>query len=354
MLPKVSIIIPIYNVEPYVEECLQSVMRQSYGERIECILVDDCGTDNSMEVAEQLIEVYNGPIEFKVLHHEYNRGLSAARNTAMDAACGDYVYFLDSDDWISDDCIEKLTHPLVFEQYDFVIGHYEREGKDSFVSCPEGENHYKGLKPIGRGGNGLKGNIPVSACNKLFRKKFLFDNQLLFEVGKVYEDTILSFDMACIEWKFYVVNSITYYYRKREGSISVYKNQYDKIFDCISLFQSLRNRVMQNKYKNLEGIYDYYLFWVKKIFGRISDVEMDETMLDYVQNETKGFLDVIPDIRYLSDKHDRLVYFFCRKDKTYSHFQYVRQQYANKYANMLSGKIMRNLLNLIPTKKVTP
>ena len=346
MLPKVSIIIPIYNVEPYVEECLQSVMRQSYGERIECILVDDCGTDNSMEVAEQLIEVYNGPIEFKVLHHEYNRGLSAARNTAMDAACGDYVYFLDSDDWISDDCIEKLTQPLGFGQYDFVIGHYDRDGKDSLVSSPEGEYYKNKLESKSRSG------IPVSACNKLFRKSFLVDNQLFFEVGKVYEDSIFSFDMSCVERKFYVVNSITYYYKRREDSITTRKNQVVLIVDYVGLFQSIKDRVRQDKYKNLYRIYDLYLFWVKRVFSWISSVKKDETMLDYVQRETQGFLDVIPNIRYLSNKHDRVIYFFCKKNQTYSRYQYVRQQYSEKYAHRLSGRIMRNLLGLIPSKRV--
>ena len=78
---------------------------------------------------------------------------------------------------------------------------------------------------------------------------------------------------------------------------------------------------------------------------------MDETMLNYVQKETHGFLDVIPNIRYLNDKHDRLIYFFCRKDQTYLRFQYVRQQYADKYAKRLSGRIMRNLLGMIPSEK---
>jgi glycosyltransferase involved in cell wall biosynthesis len=348
MLPKVSIIVPIYNVELYIEECLQSVMRQTYRGSIECILIDDCGTDNSMEITEQLIEVYNGPIAFKVLHHEHNRGLSAARNTGMDAACGDYVYFLDSDDWISDDCIEKLTYPLSFEQYDFVVGHYERDGKDSLVSCSEGEYHYNGLKVR----KGMKGDIPVSACNKLFKKSFLFDNHLLFEVGKVYEDSILTFDMACVERKFYVVNSITYYYRRREDSITTRKNQSAIIVDYICLFQTVKDRVRQGKNKDLYRIYDYYLFWVKKVFRWISSIEMDETMLDYVQKETEGFLNVIPNIRYLSNKHDRVIYFFCRKDQTYSRYQYVKQQYTEKYAHRLSGRIMRNLLDLIPSKKV--
>lgn len=342
MLPRVSIIVPIYNVEPYIEECIRSVMRQSYGGMIECILVDDCGTDKSMEIAERLIAEYYGPIEFRVLHHEKNQGLSAARNTGIDVACGEYVYFLDSDDWISDDCIERLTQPLGFEKYDFVVGHYLRDGKDSFVLCPEGEYHKKRLKPIGRNG------IPVSACNKLFRKGFLFDNQLSFEVGKVYEDSILSFDLACAERNYYVVNANTYYYRNREDSITTCKNRSAKIVDYISLFQCLRNRIKQDKYKTLDGIYDYYLYWVKKVFRRISSVEMDETTLAYVQKETKGFLDVIPNIRYLDNKHDRLIYFFCKKDQTYLRYQYVVQRYPNR----LSGRIIRNLLNLIPPKKV--
>ena len=347
MFPKVSIIVPVYNVEPYIEECLQSVMRQSYRGVMECILVDDCGTDNSMEVAEQLIAAYDGSIDFKVLHHEHNQGLSAARNSGIDASCGEYIYFLDSDDWISDDCIEKLSQPLDLEQYDFVIGHYERDGKDTFVSRPEGEYHEVGLESNGSIGNR---GIPVSACNKLFRKSFLIDHQLLFEVGKVYEDSIFSFDLACVERKYYVINSITYYYRRRKNSIITCKSQY---VDFVVLFQTIRDRVRQEKYKNLEGIYDYYLYWVKRIFRFISGVEMDETMLNYVQKETRGFLDVIPNIRYLSNKHDRLLYFFCRKDQTYSRFQYVRQQYADKYSNRLSGRIMRNLLDMIPTKKVT-
>ena len=358
MLPKVSIVIPVYNVEPYIEECLQSVMRQSYSGEIECILVDDCGTDNSIEVAEQLIADYHGPIDFKVLHHEHHRGVSAARNTGMDAVCGDYVYFLDSDDWISDDCIERLTGPLSIKQYDFVMGHNEYDGKDMFVTCPEGEYHKyvmksgghsrKLLKPIGPSG------IPVAVWNKLFRKCFLVDNQLYFEVGKIYEDTIFSFDLSFVERNYYVVNSITYYYRSRENSISTNPNQFDRIVGHVGLYQSLRNRASQEKYKGFDRIYDAYLYWVKIIFGRFASVEMDEMMLDYIQKETYGFLDVIPNITYLSNKHDRVIYFFCKKDQSYSRYQYVIQQYNDKYAHRLSGRIMRNLLGLIPFKKEKP
>ena len=88
----VSIIIPVYNVAEYIEKCLYSVIQQkTYN--IECILVDDCGTDNSIEIAEKIINQYNGPISFKLLHHNHNRGLSAARNTGINIATGDYVFF---------------------------------------------------------------------------------------------------------------------------------------------------------------------------------------------------------------------------------------------------------------------
>ena len=142
---RISIIIPVYNVADYIADCLQSVMRQTYQGAIECILVDDCGTDNSIAIAEQLIADYNSGmspksgeeggepsrerrIAFKTLHHDRNRGLSAARNTGTAAASGEYIFYLDSDDYLSDDCIEVLTNPLQEKEYDMVVGDYEIDG----------------------------------------------------------------------------------------------------------------------------------------------------------------------------------------------------------------------------------
>ena len=116
-------------MEPYIEDCLQSVMRQTYRGEMECILVDDCGTDNSMEIVQQLVAAYKGPVVFKIVHHDHNRGLSAARNTGIDVSSGEYVFFLDSDDWISDGCIERLTQPLGLEQYDAIRILEKTEGR---------------------------------------------------------------------------------------------------------------------------------------------------------------------------------------------------------------------------------
>ena len=73
---KVSIVIPIYNVAPYIEECIDSVMNQTWKGNLECILVDDCGTDNSMQVAENKLHGYQGPVSFRIVRHDKNRGSS--------------------------------------------------------------------------------------------------------------------------------------------------------------------------------------------------------------------------------------------------------------------------------------
>lgn len=104
----VSIIIPVYNVKSYIEKCLQSVMSQTYQGDMECILVDDCGSDNSIKIAEETIAQYTGPISFSIIHHNVNKGLPAARNTGIKHAKGGWLFFMDSDDYISDSCIEKM------------------------------------------------------------------------------------------------------------------------------------------------------------------------------------------------------------------------------------------------------
>ncbi len=103
---KISIIIPVYNVAPYIEQCIESVLSQDY-EDIEVIIVDDCGTDNSMELVREMIAGTSK--EIHILKHDHNRGFAAGRNTGIKNAVGNYIYFLDSDDYIEPDCISRLV-----------------------------------------------------------------------------------------------------------------------------------------------------------------------------------------------------------------------------------------------------
>ena len=102
----ISIIVPIYGVEPYIKKCLISIMSQSLTSGVECILVNDCTKDESINIAQKLIDESRGNIKFRIINREENGGLSAARNTGILEAKGDYLYFLDSDDLIESNVLE--------------------------------------------------------------------------------------------------------------------------------------------------------------------------------------------------------------------------------------------------------
>lgn len=197
----ISIIIPIYNVSAYIERCLKSVMRQSYGE-IECIIVDDASPDDSIEKCERLIEKYKGPIRFSVLYHEHNRGLSAARNTGTESATGDYILYLDSDDALTYDCIETLVAPVLCDaSIEMVVGNYERLSDGyplpatmmSRTDLPEAE--FCGREAVRSYFFEGKG-FSVTAWNKLIKRQFLQEHQLRFMEGVLYEDNPWTFQVV--------------------------------------------------------------------------------------------------------------------------------------------------------------
>ncbi|MBQ7631951.1 MAG: glycosyltransferase family 2 protein [Paludibacteraceae bacterium] len=237
-LPKVSVIIPVYNVEEYIAECLQSVMQQTYSGEIECILVDDCGSDNSIAIAEQLIADYKGYISFHILHHEHNRGLSAARNTGTDSATGNYIYYLDSDDYIPDDCISTLTAPLKERDYDIVLGDLKMFGKPrNIIFLPQEEGAIIGNEAI-FGRFYAPRMIYVMACNKLVKLSWIREHNLTFLEGQLHEDELWTYKCCCAIQSLYVSRNITYYYRIHENSITAeyshqLKRRLDSCYDTI-------------------------------------------------------------------------------------------------------------------------
>ncbi len=195
---KVSIIIPIYNVEKYIIECLDSVYNQTYT-NIEVILVDDCGTDNSIKIINNYLS--EEKLAFtKIIHHYQNKGLSAARNTGINHATGDYIYFLDSDDYISNNCIESFVH--LAEKYnipDIIIGSTKQFPDNWTETClstihlnTEFSNNINWIRKIF-----IKDNyIPITAWNKLVKKSFITQNDLYFKEGIINEDNLWNFKLG--------------------------------------------------------------------------------------------------------------------------------------------------------------
>lgn len=258
MSVQVSIIIPVYNVASYIVRCLQSLVAQKNIAEMEVLLVDDCGTDNSIELAQEFLSGCDG-LNYQILHHAKNGGLSAARNTGLRVAKGEYVYFLDSDDALTEDALVKLMKPLENQNYDMVVGDYvtnPNPHSSSMLVLLEGAvvGQEKILQTY------AQGLWYVMAWNKLCRREFLIQNNLFFEESLLHEDVIWTFKVACKAASMYTVKQPTYIYSIREASImtgmsidkdvSVYVKAFDEIADFI---RSEHREYGQSEYSIFQG-----------------------------------------------------------------------------------------------------
>lgn len=274
MKPKISIIVPIYNVEKYIEECLSSIIEQTCLDTIECLLVDDCGNDKSVELAEKIVSNYKGPIHFKMIHHTQNKGLSAARNTGTKQAKGDYVFFLDSDDKLFPNSISNLLK--VADKYpdaEMIQGGMTPGFELSKDYLPEYSNCREWIR------KGLcTHEINDPACNKLVKRDFILDNNLFFIEGYLQEDTLWSYQIqkhiSAIAFCF----ELTYWYRYNPNGIM---NGLSKIREAKS-YARVFNYVF-NDLVNGEEIKEYeieYLVWnAKRVFGYIGKQEGNKLLV---------------------------------------------------------------------------
>ena len=241
----ISIIIPIYKVEPYIERCIQSVLRQTYRD-LEIILVDDCTPDRSMEMAKACIEQspLSKDLKFIFLRHEQNRGLSVARNTGMEAATGEYVMFIDSDDHITDDCVETLVKPLEDFSYDIVAADYElhQNGLCCALHPLNIQGEVMGTENIAE--NLLKDNLYCMVWNKLYKTTYIRDNKIRFQERLPNEDELWTALIACTAKSMYAVQKKTYHYELREGSLMTSKER--------EPFYKIIIRILQCFYKHME------------------------------------------------------------------------------------------------------
>ena len=223
MAPFVSVVVPIYNVENYLAECLDSLERQTL-KNIEVIMVNDGSTDDSGKIAAD----YAKRIGNFILVNRKNGGLSAARNTGMDAAKGDYVYFIDRDDFLADNALEKLyteaycgnLDVLKFAAYTFTDGskNYVWEKDNGYMYTGEYLGVYKGPDLIERFIS--NNDWYASCCMMLTRKSFIDGSNLRFYEGIIHEDELFSFELVNLAERIAVLNEPLYYRRIRSGSIT--------------------------------------------------------------------------------------------------------------------------------------
>ena len=220
----VSVIIPVYKVEPYIERCLRTVMSQTF-DRFECILVDDASPDESIAICERMIAAYRGNIRFRILRHERNRGLSAARNTGTDAATGDYILYIDSDDMIADDCLEKLLSPIRSDRsIEMVYAAHMTFTDMRHMNLPKifarEKAEFRTRREVRDFYLDRRGMFIHAAWNKLTSRDFIVRNGLRFQEGQLWEDALWTFfEMKHLSHLVFLPD-ITYFYFQRPDSIT--------------------------------------------------------------------------------------------------------------------------------------
>lgn len=232
---KFSIIIPVYNVEAYLIECLDSALNQTF-EDWEAICVNDGSTDNSGTILE---EYGHKDGRFKIVNQP-NGGLSAARNTGLKTATGEYVLFLDSDDWLEGNALERVSESLTDEDLLCFSGrrYFEKEGKHHEADQLKAFTYTTGVDYYNE--NALQPRDFAFECVVLraYKRSFLMDNHLWFKVGIFHEDDLYT-PIACFyAKKVRQVTACLYNYRVRANSITTTSNV-KRLRDYLEIANSL-------------------------------------------------------------------------------------------------------------------
>ena len=242
----VSIIIPVYQVASCIKDCLISVMRQTYVGSMECIIVDDGSTDCSIAIAEQLILEYKGPVCFRFLHHKQNRGLSSARNTGTLHAKGEFLYYLDADDEIAENCIEILMRKIEeLPELELVQGNalWQYSSHKSIIQI----KHI--LLPLTVTNKEVRKcfcqykQMKINVWNKLIRRDLIIQNNIFCREGLLFEDLLWSFNLLKVLRKVSFVSEVTYFHKVRLNSIMTGTDKRTKIISYCAIYYEMMNHL---------------------------------------------------------------------------------------------------------------
>ena len=317
----ITVIIPVYNVEKYLDKCVKSVINQTY-KNLEIILVDDGSKDNSGKMCDEFAKLDN---RIKVIHKQ-NGGLSDARNAALKEANGKYIGFVDSDDYIENDMYEVLYNTIKNNNADISIVSFYEMYKDKLIGVRDSGkleifNKLEALKELL-----IDTRIQSYAWNKLFKRELFSD--LKFPTGKNFEDiatTLLLFEKCD---KIVLFEKPKYYYLRRDDSIvgvrnsKTYTDYLEVIYD--------KYLYLKDKYPEVE-FYNAYNFIINMIwvYTIIVTFGLDEIFPKFEKNYElfkKLFLEYEEETLKMLDNYNKAVLYMMLLDKQVSK-EAVKQLY---------------------------
>lgn len=236
--PLVSVIVPVYNVEQYLDECLNSIRKQTY-ENLEIIVVEDCSTDNSLNTFIKHAE----DSRIKLIQHEKNSGLSAARNTGIDAVKGDYIMFVDSDDLVHLSLIELCVKYAIVNDADLITYNF-KAFEDGIKLSPQLDlSDVDNLKVLEQDEDYF--NQQHFAWLKFIRTDLLKSRNLYFPVGLYYEDWPFHWELGLVANKKFHIPAELLLYRQRKTSITGSSGK--KLLDLFKVHSLVLNLLEQYK-----------------------------------------------------------------------------------------------------------
>lgn len=244
---KVTVIIPVYNTEKYLKKCLDSVCNQTLKD-IEIICVNDCSTDNSLEILEEYARFDN---RIKIINFKENKGVAIARNLAIEQAKGEYIGFVDSDDFVAADFFEKLYNRAKKTNSDIVMG--------NILEIDKNNKKYDVYSFIRNKIKQNKLNFNGNFSTAIYKNQLLKDYKIKFTENLAYgEDRLLPLQAAYYSKNFQIVEDTYYYYFRRENSASkVFGDKQIKDFNRITTliidFMNKENFALENKKIVLES-----------------------------------------------------------------------------------------------------
>ncbi len=289
---KLSIIVPVYNVENYLRICLDSIINQTYT-NWELIVVDDASTDKSRDIIQTYVSHFNNIIPIFL---ERNIGVGNARNRGIEIAKGQYIGFVDADDWIDQNFYSKLIDNISKDKSDIAICGVKTEYQNSksssyrykynFQSCID---HNYALRLLVNSQNMDQFISPI-VSNKIYLTSFLRKHNLLFDPSKSFQDDFFTFFCLLYANKVSLVPEIFYHYYQRPDSIThLFSKQLAN--DCLDILLQIKNKLIE---ENLFQTYwhEYYSFFerclsslLKMLHSRENDYNEQKKYLEYIFTE---------------------------------------------------------------------
>lgn len=280
----ISVIVPVYNVEQYLEKSLASIQKQTY-QNLEIILIDDGSTDTSGELADRLA-LSDDRI---VVYHKGNEGLSQARNDGKNHAKGEYLIFIDSDDYIHPEMIETLYNQLIREGADVSsCGVMNVYSNSETPQAPDPNDYFVCDSKTFIREYLIGEKIPGSICNKLIKRELA--DQLSFPRGLIYEDAFYHYDLIKLAHK-YVVNTKPHYYYFHRGDSITTKPYAERDLAYIDIYQKFYDFVIAH-YPDLKEVAFFRLAYAHFFI-------LDKMLLDENYKELKAY----PTIHRFLKKH---------------------------------------------------